>query len=232
MAHSSLAKIYIGDNKNQSGSSYRTGKNLIVVHHMAAILTPVQCNNALRGRGGSIHYAIGNDGAIGYGVDENNVAWHAGNWPVNQRSIGIETSNSALGGQWPVSDAAYSSLVKLVADIAKRNGMGKLILGQNIGYINNNPSPAPKPTPTDGFLPSKGYWGPGDSSEQIRQEAAFMRRVFPAYTPRSALGPQYGPNLTNSIKQFQRNTGLVPDGCTGPLTYAKLRSYGFVYVKK
>ena len=259
MAHSSLAKIYIGDNKNQSGSSYRTGKNLIVVHHMAAILTPTQCNNALRGRGGSIHYAIGNDGAIGYGVDENNVAWHAGNWPVNQRSIGIETSNSALGGQWPVSDAAYSSLVKLVADIAKRNGMGKLILGQNIGYhgmyaatacagptligrmgdlikkandINNNPSPAPKPTPTDGFLPSKGYWGPGDSSEQIRQEAAFMRRVFPAYTPRSALGPQYGPNLTNSVKQFQRNTGLVPDGCTGPLTYAKLRSYGFVYVKK
>ena len=85
---------------------------------------------------------------------------------------------------------------------------------------------------TRSFLPAKGYWGPGDSSEQIRQEAAFMRRVFPAYTPRSALGPQYGPNLTNSIKQFQRNTGLVPDGCTGPLTYAKLRSYGFVYVKK
>lgn len=255
MAHSSLAKIYIGDNKNQSGSSYRTGKNLIVVHHMAGILTPTQCNNALRGRGGSIHYAIGNDGAIGYGVDENNVAWHAGNWPVNQRSIGIETSNSALGGQWPVSDAAYSSLVKLVADIAKRNGMGKLIVGQNLGYhgmyaatacagptligrmndiankandINKNPSPAPAPTPT-GFLPTKGYWCKYDKDQRVANLASWMRKMFPSYTPRAALGPVYGDNLSRSIAEFQRRTGLVPDGMTGPITYAKLRSYGFPY---
>lgn len=134
MAHSNLATQYIGDNKNQSGAGYRTGKNLIVLHHMAGILTPQQCNNALRGRGGSIHYAVGNDGAIGYGVDEDNVAWHAGNWPINQRSIGIEISNSAIGGDWPISDAALNATIKLVADIAKRNNMGKLVNGQNIGY--------------------------------------------------------------------------------------------------
>lgn len=134
MAHSPLAKTYIGENSNFSNPSYRTATDLIVVHHMAGVLTPTQCNNSLKGRGGSIHYAIGNDGTIGWGIDETEVAWHAGNWPINQRSIGIETSNSSTGGDWPVSEAAFNSLVYLVADIAKRNNMGKLVFKQNIGY--------------------------------------------------------------------------------------------------
>lgn len=134
MAHSPLAKTYIGANNNFSSPSYRTATNLIVIHHMAGVLTPTQCNNSLKGRGGSIHYAIGNDGTIGWGIDETEVAWQAGNWPINQRSIGIETSNSKTGGDWPVSEAAFNSLVYLVADIAKRNNMGKLVFKKNIGY--------------------------------------------------------------------------------------------------
>lgn len=134
MAHSSLATTYIGENPNYSNPSYRVGPNLIVVHHMAGVLTPQQCNNALKNGKASIHYAIGNDGTIGWGIDENEVAWHAGNWPINQRSIGIETSNSSTGGDWPVSEAAFNSLVNLVAEIAKRRGFGKLVSGKNIGY--------------------------------------------------------------------------------------------------
>ena len=262
MAHSPLATQYIGENKNYSGPGYRAGKKLIVVHHMAGILTPVQCNNALKGRGGSIHYAIGNDGAIGWGIDEDEVAWHAGNWPINQKSIGIETSNSAVGGDWPVSQAAFDSLCKLVADIAKRNNMGKLISGQNIGYhsmyaatacpgptlkarfqelidtankINGGgpaPTPTPTPTPTDKFLPAKGYWGPGDNDKRVGQIASFMRRVFPSYTSAKALGNYYGPYIKSSILEFQKRTGMSRkdcDGCVGPITLAKLRSYGFPY---
>lgn len=257
MAHSSLATQYIGANKNYSGTGYRTGKNLIVLHHMAGILTPVQCNNALKGRGGSIHYAIGNDGTIGWGIDENEVAWHAGNWPINQRSIGIEVSNSAIGGDWPVSEAAYEATIKLIADIAKRNNMGKLVVGQNFGYhgmyastacagptlisrmqniadaVNGSqPTPGPSPKPKDPFLPAKGYWGPGDNDPKVAQIAAFMRRVFPAYTSAKALGPIYGPYIKASILEFQKRTGMSKvdcDGCVGPKTLAKLRSYGFPY---
>lgn len=134
MAHSSLASMYIGENPNYSNPSYRVGPNLLCLHHMAGVLTPTQCNNALKNGKASIHYAIGNDGTIGWGIDENEVAWHAGNWPINQRSIGIEISNSAIGGDWPVSEAAFNSAVKLVAEIAKRRGFGKLVAGQNIGY--------------------------------------------------------------------------------------------------
>lgn len=261
MAHSPLATQYIGENKNYSGPGYRAGKKLIVVHHMAGVLTPVQCNNALKGRGGSIHYAIGNDGSIGWGIDEDEVAWHAGNWPINQKSIGIETSNSAVGGDWPVSQAAFDSLCKLVADIAKRNNLGTLVSGQNIGYhsmyaatacpgptlkarfqelidtankINGGQPtpPAPTPTPTDKFLPAKGYWGPGDNDKRVGQIASFMRRVFPAYTSAKALGNYYGPYIKSSILEFQKRTGMSRkdcDGCVGPITLAKLRSYGFPY---
>lgn len=261
MAHSPLASVYIGKNKNYSGPGYRTGKNLIVLHHMSGILTPTQCNNALKGRRGSIHYAIGNDGTIGWGIDENEVAWHAGNWPINQRSIGIEISDSAIGGDWPISNAALNSTIRVVADIAKRNNMGRLVNGKNIGYHSmyaatacpgpyvkgkfqyiideankiNGGGPAPQPTPPapkDKFLPAKGYWGPGDNDKRVGQIAAFMRRVFPAYTSAKALGSYYGPYLKSSILQFQKRTGMSRadcDGCVGPKTLAKLRSFGFPY---
>lgn len=80
---------------------------------------------------------------------------------------------------------------------------------------------------TDSFLPSKGYFGPGDTHANVGKIADFMRKVFPAYTDKRALGNYYGQYLTASIKEFQRRTGLASDGCTGPITLAELEKYGF-----
>ena len=139
MASSPLVNVTVWANStNFSPASKRTKITEIVVHHMAGVLTASQCGSifARAGRGGSAHYGVGSDGKIGLYVDESCVAWHAGNWPVNQRSIGIETSNCATGGDWPVSDLTFNKLVELVADIAKRNNLGKLVVGVNLnlGY--------------------------------------------------------------------------------------------------
>ena len=80
---------------------------------------------------------------------------------------------------------------------------------------------------SQGFLPAKGYWARYDKDDRVARLATFMRTIFPAYTPKSALGPVYGDNLWKSIKEFQRRTGLYPDGNTGPITYKKLQEYGF-----
>lgn len=80
---------------------------------------------------------------------------------------------------------------------------------------------------TKGFLPAKGFWARGDKDARIGQLASFMRATFPSYTSKAALGNYYGPNLERAIKEFQRRTGLVDDGKTGPLTYNKLKSFGF-----
>ena len=82
---------------------------------------------------------------------------------------------------------------------------------------------------TRSFLPAKGYWCEGDNDPRIGEMALFMRQNFPAYTPAKALGNYYGKYIKASITEFQKRTGLYPDGCVGKLTYAMLKQYGFKY---
>lgn len=136
MSNSSLAKVKV---PAYSGN-YTEGRNSkiteITIHHMAGVLSAKRCGMLFQavGRKGSSHYGIGNDGAIAQYVDEKDTAWTNGNWESNNRAVTIEVSNSVAGGDWNVSDAALNSLIKLVADIAKRNGLGKLVKGKNLTW--------------------------------------------------------------------------------------------------
>ncbi len=116
----------------------RNGKKIraITVHHMAARMTAQRCGELFQapGREGSAHYGIGYDGKIASYVDENDTAWANSNWDSNCESVTIECSNSAEGGDWPVSDATRESLIRLMADIAIRNGLGKLVKGENLTW--------------------------------------------------------------------------------------------------
>lgn len=119
-------------------SNSRSGRKIeaITIHHMAGILTAQQCGKIFqrKGRKASSHYGIGNDGGIGLYVDESNTAWTNSNWDSNCKSVTIEVSNSSTGGSWPVSDKALNSLIKLVADISKRNKLGTLVKGKNVTW--------------------------------------------------------------------------------------------------
>jgi len=90
-----------------------------------------------------------------------------------------------------------------------------------------------KPEPTkpssDNILGPRGYIKLGDKGDNVDKISKFMYKTFPAYTPKSALGNYYGPNIQKSIKEFQKRTGLEPDGCVGPLTLKMLVKYGFPY---
>lgn len=55
-------------------------------------------------------------------------------WEANCRAVTIETSNSGGAPEWPVSDTTFQTLVTLVADIARRNGLGKLVKGKNLTW--------------------------------------------------------------------------------------------------
>lgn len=258
MGKSSLATIFVPAYSGNYTQGRRGNKiSKITVHHMAGIMSATQCGALWqrKGRRGSSHYGIGNDGAIGNYVDENNIAWTDSNWKSNCTSVTIETSNNARGGDWTVSDAALNSLIKLCADIAKRNGLGTLVPGKNLTWhsmytsttcpgnylrskmqyiadeankINNGSTVVPVPK-TNSFLPVRGYFKRGDNNANVGKIASFMRKTFPSYTSTKALGNLYGPNLIASIKEFQRRTGLVADGCTGPKTLNMLVKYGFRY---
>lgn len=77
------------------------------------------------------------------------------------------------------------------------------------------------------FLPTRGWWQEGDNDERIGKLASFMYKNFPKYTSKKALGNYFGKFLRSSIVQFQKRTGIYPDGCVGEKTYAKLKQYGF-----
>ena len=73
----------------------------------------------------SAHYVI-KGSEIVQAVDENYTAWSVGDWGGNSCTISIELVNSSTGGDWPVSQETLDTAKKLVAEIAKRYGWGKI----------------------------------------------------------------------------------------------------------
>jgi N-acetylmuramoyl-L-alanine amidase len=76
----------------------------------------------------SAHYVIASDGRIAQLVSEDDTAYHAGVFSVNQRSIGIEHE---AGPAMPPTDALYEASAGLHADIAGRYGLS-LEVGANV----------------------------------------------------------------------------------------------------
>ncbi|MGN9785375.1 N-acetylmuramoyl-L-alanine amidase [Nonomuraea sp. ZG12] len=70
----------------------------------------------------SWHYTIrSNDGHVAQHVLNKDIAWHAGNWDVNSRSIGIEHEGYlAKGGTW-YTEAMYRASAKLVRYLANKH---------------------------------------------------------------------------------------------------------------
>ena len=73
------------------------------------------------GPGGLAHYGVGYNGAVDQYIQERHVPYHAGNWPVNLRSVGIEHVGYGRPEDW--TDAMLNGSAKLSADICKRDGV-------------------------------------------------------------------------------------------------------------
>nr|WP_316613905.1 N-acetylmuramoyl-L-alanine amidase [uncultured Ruminococcus sp.] len=78
----------------------------------------------------SSNYGVGYDGRIGLYVDESNAAWTSSNYANDNRAVTIEVASDTYD-PYAVTDAAYNALIKLVADICRRNGIKKLIWSTN-----------------------------------------------------------------------------------------------------
>lgn len=137
MSNSSLAtEKYMAHSNNYSVG--RSGRKIekVTVHHMAGVLTAKQCGSIFQNgnRQASSNYGIGKNGEIALFVDEKNTSYADANWDSNCKSVTIECSNNKTGGDWTVSDTVLNSLIKLVADIFKRNNLGKAVKGKNVTW--------------------------------------------------------------------------------------------------
>jgi hypothetical protein len=65
----------------------------------------------------SAHYVVGRRGSVAQCVHNEDIAWHAGNWRFNKKSIGIE--HAGYASQW-WTDRMYHSSAKLSAYLCRR----------------------------------------------------------------------------------------------------------------
>lgn len=73
----------------------------------------------------SAHYVVrSGDGHVAQCVREQDIAWHAGNWNVNTRSIGIEHEGWVDRPEY-FTPVMYLRSARLTADICERHGIPK-----------------------------------------------------------------------------------------------------------
>ena len=78
----------------------------------------------------SSNYGIGYDGRVGLYVEEKDRSWCTSSASNDNRAITIEVASDTYH-PYRVNDAAYKSLIKLLVDICKRNGIKKLVWSTN-----------------------------------------------------------------------------------------------------
>lgn len=125
MGYSSLAQGFMPAHNNNYQKG-RSGQKIskITIHHMAGVLTAERCGEIFQDskRKASSNYGIGDDGKILCYVDEDNRAYTSSSKSNDCQAITIEVSNALIGGEWPVSAAAWESLINLCVDICRRYG--------------------------------------------------------------------------------------------------------------
>ena len=94
-----------------------------------------------KSRQASSIYGIGVDGRVGMYVEEKNRSWCSSSAANDQRAVTIECASDNTE-PYAFEDAVYQTLIKLCADICKRNGKTKLLwLCDKDKTLNYTPKP-------------------------------------------------------------------------------------------
>lgn len=112
-------------------SPRRHSIDTITIHHMAGNLSVETCGQVFQTRQASSNYGVDSKGRVGLYVDEGDRSWASSSPANDHRAVTIEVANCAAAPDWPVSDAAWAKLIELTADICRRNGISRLVWGEN-----------------------------------------------------------------------------------------------------
>lgn len=88
-------------------------KDMVTLHHNGGRLSHDGVLNVWKVRPASAHFNVDGVGSVAQFVKANEYAWATGSTEGNRRSISIEMCNSAVGGNWPVYEAAWYEAARL-----------------------------------------------------------------------------------------------------------------------
>ena len=121
-SNSSLA-TYTNISPNRS-TPRNNSIDTITIHCMAAQWTAKQCCDyfSQSSRKASSNYCVGKDGSIGLSVEEKDRSWCSSSASNDNRAITIEVASDSTH-PYKVTTKAFNSLIDLLVDICKRNGI-------------------------------------------------------------------------------------------------------------
>ncbi len=124
MDYAAAERWYAACDENFSDYSRGSGEiDMVVIHTVQGSYAGCYSWFANCTSGASAQYVVqSSGGAVTQMVLEEDVAWHAGNWSVNERSVGIEHEGYVSDCSY-YTDAMYASSARLTADIASRQGV-------------------------------------------------------------------------------------------------------------
>jgi hypothetical protein len=216
-------------------TSYR--KTMVTIHHNGGRLTHEGCLNVWKVRPASAHFDIDASGAACQYVKVNEYAWACANGTGNRQSISIEMANSAIGGQWPVSETTWKSAARLAgwlfAKVIGTRPTKDTLVFHSHWYPTACAGPymdsvysrllAETQKAYDGFIQPVLRVGPtlnqGDSGPVVKTLQIGLNKIL-----NITLVPdgRFGPKTLAAVKKYQELRKLVVDGRVGPKTQAAL----------
>jgi hypothetical protein len=115
-------------------------KTMVTVHHNGGRLSHEGVLSVWKTRPASAHFDVDGFGDVAQFVEMNEYAWATGSTNGNQASISIELCNSAVGGDWPVSEVTWRSGARLAGWIFAK------VIGERPSSANIVPHHHWKPT--------------------------------------------------------------------------------------
>lgn len=185
----------------------------VTIHCMVAQWSPERCGEEFSSpnRRASSNYGIGPDGRIGMYVEEKDRSWCSNSPSNDNRAITIEVASDTKH-PYAVTDAAFETLIKLLADICKRNDIKELKWRGDkslIGQIDKQNMTVHR------WFANKAC--PGDYLYNRHGEIA--KRVNALLTPSASAAAK--DTRKAFIRDIQAATGAAVDGIAGPETISK-----------
>ena len=157
----------------------------------------------------SAHYTVGADGRVLQHVRETDTAWHAGDFEVNKRSIGIEHEgfHGPNGAWWSPTEAQLQASAELAAAICRRWS----IIPDQFGIVPHSAVNPRKP-----LCPGPGF--PLDSYRALVASFLQPERAPTRYVPVRLFDPMTNEQI--GLGTFVAGTDKVYVKSLGPLMAA------------
>lgn len=177
----------------------------------------------------SCNYGIGYDGRIGMYVEEKDRSWCSSNKANDHRAITIEVASDS-DHPYAVRDAAYKSLINLLEDICRRNGIKELKWKADkklIGKVDQQNMTVHRWFADKACPGQYLYSRHGQIAEEVNKRLGIIKPAVtvPVQTTPVQTKPNVNDEVSYSLKSFikdiQKACGAKVDGIAGKETIAK-----------